>query len=39
VLCVKKVDDPRDFGVAETDENSIVTKLVEKPQIPRTNNA
>lgn len=39
VLCVKKVDDPRDFGVAETDENFIVTKLVEKPQIPRTNNA
>jgi len=39
VLCVKKVDDPRDFGVAETDENGNVTKLVEKPQIPRTNNA
>jgi len=39
VLCVKKVDDPRDFGVAETDESFIVTKLVEKPQIPRTNNA
>jgi glucose-1-phosphate thymidylyltransferase len=39
VLCVKKVDDPRDFGVAETDENFVVTKLVEKPQIPRTNNA
>ena len=39
VLCVKKVDDPRDFGVAETDENGQVTKLVEKPQIPRTNSA
>ena len=39
VLCVKKVDDPRDFGVAETDENGHVTKLVEKPQIPRTNSA
>lgn len=39
VLCVKKVDDPRDFGVAETDEHAVVTKLVEKPQIPRTNNA
>lgn len=39
VLCVKKVDDPRDFGVAETDESGHVTKLVEKPQIPRTNSA
>lgn len=39
VLCIKKVDDPRDFGVAETDENGRVTKLVEKPQIPRTNSA
>lgn len=39
VLCVKKVDDPRDFGVAETDEAGMVTKLVEKPHIPKTNNA
>ncbi|MEY3350231.1 MAG: hypothetical protein RIQ50_342 [Bacteroidota bacterium] len=39
VLCVKKVDDPRDFGVAETDESGVVTKLVEKPHIPKTNSA
>lgn len=39
VLCVKKVDDPRDFGVAETDEEGKVMRLIEKPQIPRTNNA
>ena len=39
VLCVKKVDDPRDFGVAETDEEGKVTRLIEKPQIPKTNNA
>jgi glucose-1-phosphate thymidylyltransferase len=39
VLCVKKVDDPRNFGVAETDEEGIVTRLIEKPQIPKTNNA
>jgi glucose-1-phosphate thymidylyltransferase len=39
VLCVKKVDDPREFGVAETDENGNVSRLIEKPQIPRTNNA
>jgi glucose-1-phosphate thymidylyltransferase len=39
VLCVKKVDDPRDFGVAETNEEGKVIRLIEKPQIPRTNNA
>lgn len=39
VLCIKKVDDPRDFGVAETDEQGRVTRLIEKPQIPKTNNA
>lgn len=39
VLCIKKVDDPRDFGVAETDEHGKVTRLIEKPQIPKTNNA
>jgi glucose-1-phosphate thymidylyltransferase len=39
VLCVKKVDDPRDFGVAETDEEGKVIRLIEKPQIPRTNSA
>jgi glucose-1-phosphate thymidylyltransferase len=39
VLCIKKVDDPREFGVAETDESGEVTRVIEKPQIPRTNNA
>lgn len=39
VLGVKKVDDPRDFGVSETDEEGRVTRLIEKPQIPKTNNA
>ena len=39
VLGVKRVDDPRDFGVAETDEEGFVTHLVEKPQIPKSNNA
>ena len=39
VLGVKKVDDPRDFGVAETDESGNVSRVIEKPQIPRTNNA
>lgn len=39
VLGVKRVDDPRDFGVAETDEEGTVTRLIEKPQIPKSNNA
>lgn len=39
VLCIKKVDDPRDFGVAETDESGNVMRVIEKPQIPRTNSA
>lgn len=38
-LCVKKVDDPRGFGVAEIDEHGFVTSLVEKPAIPKSNMA
>ena len=36
---VKKVSDPREFGVAEFDENGIVTRMVEKPRIPKSNMA
>jgi glucose-1-phosphate thymidylyltransferase len=36
---VKKVDDPRNFGVAELNEEGIVTRVVEKPQIPKSNMA
>jgi glucose-1-phosphate thymidylyltransferase len=36
---VKKVDDPRDFGVAEMNEDGFVSKVVEKPQIPKSNMA
>ena len=32
VVWVKPVPDPRRFGVAETDKNGLVTKLVEKPR-------
>lgn len=39
VLGVKKVDDPRDFGVAEIDEDFRITRVVEKPQIPKSNMA
>jgi glucose-1-phosphate thymidylyltransferase len=36
---VKKVNDPREFGVAEFDEAGRVTRLVEKPKIPKSNMA
>lgn len=39
MLGVKKVDDPRDFGVAEIDENGFITRVVEKPSIPKSNMA
>jgi glucose-1-phosphate thymidylyltransferase len=39
MLGVKKVDDPRNFGVAEIDEKGFITRVVEKPSIPRSNMA
>jgi glucose-1-phosphate thymidylyltransferase len=39
MLGVKKVDDPRDFGVAEINDQDFITKVVEKPQIPKSNMA
>ncbi len=36
-LGVKKVDDPRQFGVAEIDDKGFITKLDEKPSIPKSN--
>ena len=39
LLGVKKVDDPRNFGVAEIDDTSVITRVVEKPQIPKSNMA
>jgi glucose-1-phosphate thymidylyltransferase len=37
MLGVKKVDDPRNFGVAEVDEEGFITRVVEKPFIPKSN--
>lgn len=34
---VKKVDDPRDFGVAEIHPDGSVRNAVEKPKIPKSN--
>ena len=36
-LGVKKVEDPRQFGVAELNEDGSIRKLVEKPSIPKSN--
>ncbi|HAD12280.1 MAG TPA: glucose-1-phosphate thymidylyltransferase [Saprospirales bacterium] len=38
-LGVKKVADPREFGVAEFGEDGKVTRMVEKPKIPKSNMA
>lgn len=39
MIGVRKVDDPRDFGVAEIEEDGFISHLVEKPQIPKSNMA
>lgn len=36
-LGVKKVEDPRNFGVAELNEHGMVRHVVEKPRIPKSN--
>lgn len=39
VICVRKVDDPRNFGVAEVNNDNVITRVVEKPAIPKSNMA
>lgn len=39
MLGIKKVDDPRNFGVAEIDEDGFISRVVEKPAIPKSNMA
>lgn len=39
LIGVRKVDDPRSFGVAELNPGDRVTKVVEKPLIPKSNMA
>lgn len=36
---VRKVDDPRSFGVAELNDDDMVVRMVEKPLIPKSNMA
>lgn len=38
-LAVKKVDDPRNFGVAEINDDGYIGRVVEKPAIPKSNMA
>jgi glucose-1-phosphate thymidylyltransferase len=37
VVGVKKVENPRLFGVAELDSDGFIKKLIEKPTIPKSN--
>ena len=39
MLGVKKVDDPRNFGVAEIGDDGFISRVVEKPAIPKSNMA
>lgn len=39
VLGVKKVDDPREFGVVEFQEDGSIARVIEKPNIPKSNHA
>jgi len=39
MIGVRKVDDPREFGVAEIDDDGFISHVVEKPQIPKSNMA
>jgi glucose-1-phosphate thymidylyltransferase len=39
VVAIKRVDDPRNFGVVEIDDDGNILKLVEKPSIPKSNMA
>ncbi|MDZ4795090.1 MAG: sugar phosphate nucleotidyltransferase [Bacteroidota bacterium] len=39
MIGVRKVDDPRDFGVAEIEDDGFISHVVEKPQIPKSNMA
>ncbi len=38
-LAVKKVNDPREFGVVEYDNDNFVSRTVEKPRIPKSDMA
>lgn len=39
MIGVRKVDNPRDFGVAEIDSDGRIESVIEKPHIPKSNMA
>lgn len=39
MLGIKKVDDPANFGVAEIEDDGFISRVVEKPAIPKSNMA
>jgi glucose-1-phosphate thymidylyltransferase len=39
MLGIKKVDDPRNFGLASINEDGFIDQVVEKPAIPKSNMA
>jgi glucose-1-phosphate thymidylyltransferase len=39
IIAIKKVDDPRNFGVATINEEGFIDAMVEKPAIPKSNMA
>ena len=39
MLGIKKVYDPRNFGVAEVEDDGFISRVVEKPSIPKSNMA
>lgn len=38
-ICVKQVDDPRRFGVVKTNSKGYITRFIEKPELPVSNQA
>ena len=38
-IAIKKVNDPRSFGVVEVDTTGKISKMIEKPTIPKSNQA
>lgn len=38
-IAIKKVKDPRSFGVVEVDNQGNIVKMIEKPNIPKSNQA
>jgi glucose-1-phosphate thymidylyltransferase len=38
-IAIKRVTDPREFGIVELDNDNMITKVIEKPSIPKSNKA